>query len=97
VSALLFLLWLVAGADAPNDSEHVTVRAVLFEMDYDEKGNIRHAQAVGGYPSMEACQGAMPQAMAGFSEELGPTRSVQLMCSSIQKRVVIGTVPKVGT
>lgn len=74
-----------ANTGMPNDSEHVTVHAVLFELDYDARGNIRHAQAVAGYPSMDACQGAMPVHMAEFSQKVGPDRTVELWCRGIRR------------
>lgn len=74
-----------ANVGVPNDSEHVSVHAVLFELDYDARGNIRHAQAVAGYPSMDACQSAMPVHMAEFSQKVGPDRTVELWCRGIRR------------
>jgi hypothetical protein len=83
----LILLSLLATVDTPNDSEHVSVHAVLFEIDYNIRGNIRHAQAVAGYQTMEACQGAMPAHMAEFSEKVGPDRTVELWCRGIRREL----------
>lgn len=91
LAALLFL----ATADGlPNDSEHVSVHAVMFEMDYDIRGNIRHAQALGGYPSLDACRNAMPLKFGEIYAQLAPGLIAQLLCSSIRKDVVIATAPE---
>lgn len=83
---LIALLVLAASAAyaEPNDSEHVACHAVLFELDYDAHGDIRHAQAVAGYPTKEACENALPAAYALFSEKMGPERTVEAWCGGIR-------------
>lgn len=94
---ILAAFLLLATADVPNDSEQVSVHAVMFELEYDMRGNIRHAQALGGYPSLEACRSAMPRAFGEINAQLAPGLTPQLLCSSIKKEVVIATQPEVQT
>jgi hypothetical protein len=96
VRALLALLALLEGG-ASADSEHIPNHAVMFEFDYDSSGDIGHAQAVGGYPSLEACQGAMPAVMGTVVEKLGPSLTPELLCSGIKNRIVIGRQPESKT
>lgn len=93
----LLLLLIALGPATPADPEYVPTHAVMYEMDYTADFDIRHAQALGGFPSMEKCQRAMPETMADVITKLEPGLTPQLMCSGVHHHVVIGTVPKVET
>jgi hypothetical protein len=91
MKAFMLMAILVAPTELP-ENEHVPNHAVMFEFDYDATGDIGHAQAIGGYPTLERCQAAMPTVMGAVVEKLGPALTPQLLCSGIHKRVVVGTL-----
>jgi hypothetical protein len=72
-----------AFADEPN-SENTVVKAVMFEIEYDAEGNIRHAQAIGGYPSAEACVGALPSVLALAMGKVDKGLIPQVFCTSVK-------------
>jgi hypothetical protein len=96
VKALILTL-VALGPVVPTDPEYVPTHAVMYEMDYTADFDIRHAQALGGFPTMEQCRSAMPATMTDVVTKLEPGLTPQLMCSGIHERVVIGTLPKVKT
>lgn len=65
-------------------SETVPLRAVMFELEYDGQGFIRHAQVVGGYATMSDCQEALVKVMgvATSMAEVGTTP--QLQCTGVK-------------
>ena len=67
-----------------DDSEHVSVHAVMFEMDFDAGGNIRHAQALGGFRSLEDCRNSMPRMMGEIQARIAKGLTPQLICSGVR-------------
>jgi hypothetical protein len=89
ILALLALLPLTALAD--------DIRAVMFEFTYNEHTMlITHAQAIGGFPSVDACQEAMPKVYGAGSVQLDPGERMQLECSGIKERLADETPKKPG-
>ena len=75
----------IAQAGEPNTSDKVAVQAVMFEWAFDKDGNIRHAQVIAGYPTLDACQNAMRTVMGRAvvvesDEHLTP----QLFCQGVK-------------
>lgn len=71
-----------AFSEMPN-SDTATVHAVMFEWAFDKEGNIRHAQVIAGYPTLDACQNAMRTVMGRalvVEEGLTP----QLLCQAVK-------------
>lgn len=71
-------------ANVPETSETVSIHAVMFELEYDTGGNIRHAQAMGGYPSLETCQTVMPKLMGFIGTQIEKGLQAQLLCSGVR-------------
>jgi len=79
-TALLALAFsTVAIADDP-------VRAIMYEFTYIEStGVISHAQVIGGFPSVDACEEAMAKVYGIGSVGLDAGEKMQLECSGIRE------------
>ena len=66
-----------------NDSDHVDVRALMIEYEYDALGFIRHAQIIGGYPTGDKCKNSMPAISAAIVPQLAAGLKLKLWCTSI--------------
>ena len=76
----------VALADNP-------VKAIMYEFTYIEAtGIIDHAQVIGGYPSVDACEEAMAKVYGIGSVGLDPGEQMQLECSGIKEKTTPDTV-----
>ena len=71
----------VLAAPAAELPEAATVHAVMFEIEYDLAGAIRHAQAIGGYPTLDACVAAMPRVMAFITSQVESGLTGQVHCT----------------
>ena len=61
-------------------------KAVMYEFSYIEASmTIVHAQVIGGYPSVDACQEAMPKVMGVITPQLNEGERVQLQGSGIRE------------
>jgi hypothetical protein len=81
-SLILAFLASAAFADSPT-SDTIEVHAVMFELAYDDKGAIRHAQVIAGYASMDACRDAMRTVM-GRATVVEEGLTPQLECQGVR-------------
>ena len=84
LKAAALSLALVCGvvvADEKN-SDTTTVHAVMFEWAFDKDGNIRHAQVIAGYASLEDCRNAMRTVM-GRATVVEEGLTPQLVCQAV--------------
>ena len=83
---LIFIATLMAAniVFADVSSETVQVQAVMFEWAFDKDGNIRHAQVIAGYATLDACQNAMRTVM-GRAVVVEEGLTPQLLCQGIKQ------------
>lgn len=65
-------------------SETTPLRAVMFELEYDGQGFIRHAQVVGGYATMSDCQEALVKVMGVATSMAEAGTTPQLQCTGVK-------------
>jgi hypothetical protein len=70
------------------------VRAIMYEFTYIEStGVISHAQVIGGFPSVDACEEAMAKVYGIGSVGLDAGEKMQLQCSGIREQAAEPSVP----
>jgi hypothetical protein len=88
ISKILLGILLASGANAavppPSTPETTEVHAVMFVFEYDASGSIKHAQALGGYPSLDLCQMAMPKVAGFITQQIEKGLRAQLLCSGVR-------------
>ncbi len=88
MKSLLLLALLIPAADVPAPApDPAAIRAVMFEFTYVEKTmTINHAQAIGGFATVDACRSAMPRVYGEGASQLDEGEAMQLECSGIRER-----------
>lgn len=83
VVSAMFALGAAHAGPPVTSSENTSVQAVMFEWAFDKEGNIRHAQVIAGYPTLDACQNAMRTVM-GRATVVEEGLTPQLLCQGVK-------------
>jgi len=65
--------------------ETTSLQAVMYALTFDAHTlNIRHAQVIGGYPSLAGCREAMARVRSLAAAQLKSDERLQLQCSGVR-------------